>query len=134
MNSIKIVLQSTKAQIKITGLRVTRATKSLCQSYKKSAKRETHGELGEFIQKARPDGTDEIKDLISSAKKIGIYSTFFEKLETVVLDIDDMYDTLIEYYPMLKIAGRWIEDDDVKMVAEYIDSINRGKSNEVYYQ
>ena len=88
---------------------------------------ETHGELGEFIQKARPDGTDEIKDLISSAKKIGIYSTFFEKLETVVLDIDDMYDTLIEYYPMLKIAGRWIEDDDVKMVAEYIDSINRGE-------
>jgi hypothetical protein len=88
---------------------------------------ETHGELGEFIQKARPDGTDEIKDLISSAKKIGIYSTFFEKLEPVVLDIDDMYDTLIEYYPMLKIAGRWIEDDDVKMVAEYIDSINRGE-------
>tara|TARA_R100000406_G_scaffold2214_3_gene1968 strand:+ start:4694 stop:6814 length:2121 start_codon:yes stop_codon:yes gene_type:complete len=88
---------------------------------------ETHGELGEFIQKARPDGTDEIKDLISSAKKIGIYSTFFEKLEPVVLDIDDMYDTIIEYYPMLKIAGRWIEEDDIKMVAEYIDSINRGE-------
>ena len=88
---------------------------------------ETHGELGEFIQKARPDGADEIKDLISSAKKIGIYSTFFEKLEPVVLDIDDMYDTIIEYYPMLKIAGRWIEEDDIKMVAEYIDSINRGE-------
>ena len=88
---------------------------------------ETHGELGEFIQKARPDGTDEIKDLISSAKKIGIYSAFFEKLETVVLDIDDMYDTIIEYYPMLKIAGRWIDDNDIKMVAEYIDSINRGE-------
>ena len=88
---------------------------------------ETHGELGEFIQKARPDGTDEIKDLISSAKNIGIYSTFFEKLETVVLDIDDMYDTIIEYYPMLKIAGRWIGDNDIKMVAEYIDSINRGE-------
>ena len=88
---------------------------------------ETHGELGEFIQKAKPDGTDEIKDLISSAKKIGIYSTFFEKLEPVVLDIDDMYDTIIEYYPMLKIAGRWIEEDDIKMVAEYIDSINRGE-------
>ena len=88
---------------------------------------ETHGELGEFIQKARPDGTDEIKSLIFSAKKIGIYSAFFEKLETVVLDIDDMYDTIIEYYPMLKIAGRWIEDDDIKMVAEYIDSINRGE-------
>ena len=87
----------------------------------------THGELGKFIEKARPDGTDEIKALIFSAKKIGIYSTFFEKLETVVLDIDDMYDTLIEYYPMLKIAGRWIEDDDIKMVAEYIDSINRGE-------
>ena len=58
----------------------TRATTSLCQSYRKSAKSvETHGELGEFIQKARPDGTDEIKDLISSAKKIGIYSTFFGK-------------------------------------------------------
>ena len=88
---------------------------------------ETHGELGEFIQKARPDGTDEIKSLIFSAKKIGIYSTFFEKLETVVLDIDDMYDTIIEYYPMLKIAGRWIDDNDIKMVAEYIDSINRGE-------
>ena len=88
---------------------------------------ETHGELGEFIQKARPDGTDEIKSLIFSAKKIGIYSTFFEKLEPVVLDIDDMYDTIIEYYPMLKIAGRWIDDNDIKMVAEYIDSINRGE-------
>jgi len=88
---------------------------------------ETHGELGEFIQKARPDGTDEIKNLIFSAKKIGIYSAFFEKLETVVLDIDDMYDTIIEYYPMLKIAGRWIDDNDIKMVAEYIDSINRGE-------
>ena len=88
---------------------------------------ETHGELGEFIQKARPDGTDEIKSLIFSAKKIGIYSAFFEKLETVVLDIDDMYDTIIEYYPMLKIAGRWIDDNDIKMVAEYIDSINRGE-------
>ena len=87
----------------------------------------THGELGKFIEKARPDGTDEIKALISSAKKIGIYSTFFEKLETVVLDIDDMYDTIIEYYPMLKIAGRWIDDNDIKMVAEYIDSINRGE-------
>ena len=88
---------------------------------------ETHGELGDFISKAKPDVSEGLKDLISSAKKIGIYSTFFEKLETVVLDIDDMYDTLIEYYPMLKIAGRWIEDDDVKMVAEYIDSINRGE-------
>ena len=65
--------------------------------------------------------------MIFSAKKIGIYSTFFEKLETVVLDIDDMYDTIIEYYPMLKIAGRWIDDNDIKMVAEYIDSINRGE-------
>lgn len=88
---------------------------------------ETHGELGKFIAKARPDGTDEIKNLISSAKKIGIYSAFFEKLETAVLDIDDMYDTIIEYYPMLKIAGRWIDDNDIKMVAEYIDSINRGE-------
>lgn len=88
---------------------------------------ETHGELGKFIDKARPDGTDVIKALISSAKKIGIYSTFFEKLETKVVDIDDMYDILIEYYPMLKIAGRWIEDDDIKMVAEYIDSINTSK-------
>jgi len=88
---------------------------------------ETHGELGKFIDKARPDGTDVIKALISSAKKIGIYSTFFEKLETKVVDIDDMYDTLIEYYPMLKIAGRWIEDDDIEMVAEYIDSINTSK-------
>jgi len=88
---------------------------------------ETHGELGKFIAKARPDGTDEIKNLIFSAKKIGIYSAFFEKLETVVLDIDDMYDTIIEYYPMLKIAGRWIDDNDIKMVAEYIDSINRGE-------
>ena len=88
---------------------------------------ETHGELGEFIQKARPDGTDEIKNLIFSAKKIGIYSAFFEKLETVVLDIDDMYDTIIEYYPMLKIAGRWIDDEDIEMVANYVDSINRGE-------
>ena len=87
----------------------------------------THGELGKFIDKARPDGTDVIKGLISSAKNIGIYSTFFEKLETSVIDIDDIYDTIIEYYPMLKIAGRWIEDDDIEMVAEYIDSINRGE-------
>ena len=88
---------------------------------------ETHGELGEFISKARPDVSEGLKELISSAKKIGIYDTFFEKLETVVLDIDDMYDTIIEYYPMLKIAGRWIDDNDIKMVAEYIDSINRGE-------
>ena len=87
----------------------------------------THGKLGRFIEKAKPDGTDVIKNLIFAAKKIGIYSTFFEKLETVVLDIDDMYDTIIEYYPMLKIAGRWIDDNDIKMVAEYIDSINRGE-------
>ncbi len=38
-----------------------------------------------------------------------------------------MYDTIIEYYPMLKIAGRWIEDDDIEMVAEYVDSINTSK-------
>ena len=44
-----------------------------------------------------------------------------------MIDIDDIYDTIIEYYPMLKIAGRWIEDDDIEMVAEYIDSINRGE-------
>ena len=56
-------------------------------------------------------------------QKIG----FFEKLETSVIDIDDIYDTIIEYYPILKIAGRWIEDDDIEMVAEYIDSINRGE-------
>ena len=53
--------------------------------------------------------------------------TFFEKLETVVLDIDDMYDTIIEYYPMLKIAARWIDEEDVEMVAEYVDSINTSK-------
>ena len=88
---------------------------------------ETHGKLGTFISKARPDVSEGLKELISSAKKIGIYATFLEKLETVVLDIDDMYDTIIEYYPMLKIAGRWIEDEDIKMVAEYIDSINRGE-------
>ena len=88
---------------------------------------ETHGELGDFISKAKPDVSEGLKELIASAKKIGIYATFLEKLETVVLDIDDMYDTIIEYYPMLKIAGRWIEDEDIKMVAEYIDSINRGE-------
>jgi len=88
---------------------------------------ETHGELGDFISKARPDVSEGLKGLVSSAKKIGIYATFLEKLETVVLDIDDMYDTIIEYYPMLKIAGRWIDDEDIKMVAEYIDSINRGE-------
>jgi len=88
---------------------------------------ETHGELGAFISKARPDVSEGLKELIASAKKIGIYAIFLEKLETVVLDIDDMYDTIIEYYPMLKIAGRWIDDNDIKMVAEYIDSINRGE-------
>mgnify|MGYP001437770668 FL=1 len=88
---------------------------------------ETHGELGDFISKAKPDVSEGLKELIASAKKIGIYAIFLEKLETVVLDIDDMYDTIIEYYPMLKIAGRWIEDEDIKMVAEYIDSINRGE-------
>ena len=88
---------------------------------------ETHGELGAFISKARPDVSEGLKGLISSAKKIGIYATFLEKLETVVLDIDDMYDRIIEYYPMLKIAGRWIDDEDIKMVADYIDSINRGE-------
>ena len=35
-------IAGTKAQIKITGLRVTRATKSLCQSYRKSAKSVRH--------------------------------------------------------------------------------------------
>ena len=88
---------------------------------------ETHGELGAFISKARPDVSEGLKGLISSAKKIGIYATFLEKLETVVLDIDEMYDRIIEYYPMLKIAGRWIDDEDIKMVADYIDSINRGE-------
>jgi hypothetical protein len=88
---------------------------------------ETHGKLGAFISKARPDVSEGLKGLISSAKKIGVYATFFEKLEREVVDIDDMYDRMIEYYPMLKIAGRWIDDEDIKMVAEYIDSINRGE-------
>jgi hypothetical protein len=87
----------------------------------------THGELGKFIEKARPDGSEAIKGLVSSAKRIGIYSDFFEKLETSVIDIDDIYDTIIEYYPMLKIAGRWIDEEDVEMVAEYVDSINTSK-------
>ena len=50
-----------------------------------------------------------------------------EKLETSVIDIDDIYDTIIENYPMLKIAGRWIDEEDIKMVAEYVDSINTSK-------
>jgi len=87
---------------------------------------ETHGELGAFISKARPDVSEGLKELISSAKKMGIYATFLEKLERVVVDIDDMYDRMIEYYPMLKIAGRWIDDEDIEMVANYVDSINRG--------
>ena len=88
---------------------------------------ETHGKLGTFISKARPDVSEGLKELISSAKKMGIYATFLEKLERVVVDIDDMYDRMIEYYPMLKIAGRWIDDEDIEMVANYVDSINRGE-------
>ena len=87
---------------------------------------ETHGELGCFMSIAKPDLKDGVVSLVSSAKKVNIYENFCENLGLQVVDFDDKYDTIVEYYPMLKVVKRWLEEDEVTMVAEYVDNINRG--------
>ena len=75
---------------------------------------------------AKPDLKDGVVSLVSSAKKVNIYENFCENLGLQVVDFDDKYDTIVEYYPMLKVVKRWLEEDEVTMVAEYVDNINRG--------
>ena len=76
---------------------------------------------------ARPELKDGVVSLVSSAKQLNVYENFYENLEVQTVDFDDTYDTIVEYYPMLKVVKRWLEEDEVTMVAEYVDNINRGE-------
>ena len=89
---------------------------------------ETHGKLGEYMGRANPELGCGVLPLIDASSKVKIYGAFKETIESPEIDIDSMYDTMIESYPMLRVAGRWIqEEEDIKMVADYIDSIKRSR-------
>ena len=70
----------------------------------------------------------DIKSLINAAGRVKIYRAFAENLEAPEVDINDMYDKMIEYYPMLRMATKHIQEEaEIKIVADYIDSINNSQ-------
>lgn len=99
------------------------------QSLKNVSKEcETHGKLGEYLDRAMPEYDFDIKSLINAAGRVKIYRAFAENLEAPEVDINDMYDKMIEYYPMLRMATKHIQEEaEIKIVADYIDSINNSQ-------
>jgi hypothetical protein len=54
------------------------------------------------------------------ATGVGIWVDFNESISSQVVDIDEMYDIMIEKYPMINLLGHPSEDD-YETIANYID-------------
>lgn len=61
-----------------------------------------------------------LKTLRRMATGVGIWVDFNESISSQVVDIDEMYDIMIEKYPMINLLGH-ISEDDYETIANYID-------------
>jgi len=69
------------------------------------------------------------RDLYSSLKKLksfaislGVWKDFNESISSEEVDIDEMYDTMIEKYPMISLLG-YTSEENHKTIANYIDGM-----------
>jgi hypothetical protein len=67
-----------------------------------------------------------LSDLKEVAQRLKVWKDFADNLEensSESLDTDELYDSIVEKYPMLEFATGWMSDEQLQVIANYIDSM-----------
>ena len=89
----------------------------------------SRGEFYEFSKLFHPDySVDKVvlSDLKEVAQRLKVWKDFADNLEensSESLDTDELYDSIVEKYPMLQFATSWMSDEQLQVIANYIDSM-----------
>jgi hypothetical protein len=63
-----------------------------------------------------------LKTLKSFAISLDVWKDFKESISSEEVDIDEIYDTMIEKYPMISLLG-YTSEENHKTIANYIDGM-----------
>ena len=89
----------------------------------------SRGEFYEFSKLFHPDySVDKVvlSDLKEVAQRLKVWKDFADNLEensSESLDTDELYDSIVEKYPMLEFTTGWMSDEQLQVIANYIDSM-----------
>ena len=89
----------------------------------------SRGEFYEFSKLFHPEySVDKVvlSDLKEVAQRLRVWKDFADNLEensSESLDTDELYDSIVEKYPMLQFATGWMSDEQLQVIASYIDSM-----------
>tara|TARA_B100000686_G_scaffold211783_1_gene218677 strand:- start:1113 stop:2537 length:1425 start_codon:yes stop_codon:yes gene_type:complete len=89
----------------------------------------SRGDFYEFSKLFHPDySVDEalLSRLKETAQRLKVWQDFADNLEensSESLDTDELYDSIVEKYPMLQFATGWMSDEQLQVIASYIDSM-----------
>ena len=89
----------------------------------------SRGDFYEFSKLFYPEYSvekDILTELREMAQRLKLWRDFADNLEensSEVLDTDELYDSIVEKYPMLQFATSWMSDEQLQVIANYIDSM-----------
>ena len=89
----------------------------------------SRGDFYEFSKLFHPDYSvdqDLLTRLKETAQRLKVWTDFADNLEensSESLDTDELYDSIVEKYPMLQFATGWMSDEQLQVIASYIDSM-----------
>ncbi len=89
----------------------------------------SRGDFYEFSKLFYPEYSvekDILTELREMAQRLKLWRDFADNLEensSEVLDTDELYDSMVEKYPMLQFATSWMSDEQLQVIANYIDSM-----------
>ena len=89
----------------------------------------SRGDFYEFSKLFHPDYSvdqDLLTKLKETAQRLKVWRDFADNLEensSESLDTDELYDSIVEKYPMLQFATGWMSDEQLQVIASYIDSM-----------
>ena len=89
----------------------------------------SRGDFYEFSKLFYPEYSVEkvvLTDLKEIAQRMKLWKDFANNLQensSEVLDTDELYDSMVEKYPMLQFCHKFMSDDELQVIANYIDSM-----------
>jgi len=89
----------------------------------------SRGDFYEFSKLFHPDYTVDkvvLSDLKEVAQRLKVWTDFADNLEensSESLDTDELYDSMVEKYPMLRFCTGFMSDEELQVLANYIDSM-----------
>lgn len=89
----------------------------------------SRGDFYEFSKLFYPEYSvekDILTELREMAQRLKLWRDFADNLEensSEVLDTDELYDSMVEKYPMLRFCTGFMSDEELQVLANYIDSM-----------